>query len=92
VETLLANRPLDQSDGGVECLVYIEFAGVEQQGICRHFHRCVGAAGVTFVAAADHGQNALVSHILAAGGHRVEETPAGHLVRDASADTALLRI
>jgi len=29
---------------------------------------------------------------LAAGGHRVEETPAGHLVRDASADTALLRI
>ena len=23
VETLLANRPLDQSDGGVECAVYI---------------------------------------------------------------------
>jgi len=52
VETLLANRPLDQSDGGVECAVYSQVARIEQQGICSHFHRCVGSAGIAGVAAA----------------------------------------
>ncbi len=66
-QTLLANRPLDQSDGGVECAVYIQVARIEQQGICSHFHRRVGAAGIAGVAAADHIEYALVGDVLAFG-------------------------
>ena len=53
----LADLPLDQSDGSIECGFYIQIGGVKQDGVVRRPHGGIGALRIARVPALDDGQD-----------------------------------
>jgi hypothetical protein len=65
--TLLADLPLDQSDGGIDSRIYIQLGGVEQYGVVGAPQGCARTSGIALVTAPDECQNVFEGDGLAAG-------------------------